>query len=246
MDASSSTPVRGEAADSTSPAAAAWDRAASSYDADRAHDLVYQACLATTCGLVERLRPIRLIDVGCGTGLTTIPLQRSGRTVVAVDYSRESLCLLRAKARAIPAVQADLRALPFLTASFDVVLCSNTLQHLAPAAHREAIGELRRLVAPGGHLVVTVHHYSAFKRRAGWIKEGRPGQPGIDYIYRFTADDLAELLPGASIVAMGFQEWSRLPVTVQQWLGRGPFGAWLARRGYGHMLAAVQPVATQS
>ncbi len=229
------TPIVGAAGSSVET----WDRAAATYDTERSDDLVYQACLASTRRLVEAIRPSRLLDVGCGTGLTTLPLCRRGRQVVAVDYSHSSVGVLRAKPGAPPALQADLCALPFKSGSFDVVMCANTLQHLRPAIHELAIAELQRLVAPGGALVVTVHHFSESKRRAGWIKEGRPGQPGIDYIYRFTTADLSRLLPAARVTAMGFPEWSWLPLAAQVALASSRLGPWLARRGRGHMIAAV-------
>ncbi len=217
-----------------------WDRIADAYDAARAHDRVYQTCLATTTRAIEALKPRRLMDAGCGTGLATLPLCVRGRTVAAVDHSSASLTVLRGKSGAAQAFQADVRALPFLSGTFDVVLCANTLQHLAPAQQLLAVNELQRLVARGGSLVVMVHHFSEVKRRAGWIKEGRPGQPGIDYIFRFTVDDLARLLPGARIAAMGLGEWPWLPSRLQELLSESFVGPSLAKNGYGHMLLAVQ------
>ena len=217
-----------------------WDRAAASYDTEREQDAVYQACVAAVARAVQDRNPRRLLDVGCGTGLTTLPLCRAGRTVVAVDFSLASLAVLRNKTAAPPVLQADVRALPFLAETFDVVLCANTLQHLRPDQQVLAVHDLERLVAPGGALVVSVHHYSKAKQRAGWIKEGRPGQPGIDYIYRFAAGDLRRILPEAHITAIGFGEWPWLPAAAQKELSHSVAGPYLAKQGYGHMLLAVQ------
>jgi SAM-dependent methyltransferase len=225
--------------DATPRSPEAWDRAATSYDAERAHDSTYQNCVQATTSIVQHLAPLRLIDVGCGTGLNSLPLCAPDRVVAATDYSFASLAVLQQKPGAPLLCQADLRALPFLSKSFDVVLCANTLQHLTPADQVLAVRELQRLVAPGGALVLTVHHFSTAKKRAGWIKEGRPGQPGIDYIFRFTADDLHRLLPGARIASMGISEW-RLPEFVQRRLPESIVGRLLASVGYGHMLVAVQ------
>jgi hypothetical protein len=66
------------------------------------------------------------------------------------------------------------------------------------------------------------------------VKEGRPGQPGIDYVYRFTREELAELFPHAAFRAAGFYA---LPARVQnliaRWMGR-PLG----RMNVGHVLIA--------
>ena len=82
--------------------------------------------------------------------------------------------------------------------------------------------------------MVSAHHYSRFKQRRHWVKEGRPGQPGIDYVYRFTREELAELFPHAAFRAAGFYA---LPARVQnlmaRWMGR-PLG----RIKVGHVLIA--------
>jgi hypothetical protein len=88
------------------------------------------------------------------------------------------------------------------------------------------------VVAPGGCLVVTVHHYSRLKQRQGWIKEGKPGQPGIDYIFRFSHADMRALLPGAEIQAMGYRTRGERLFT--------PFMRRMAaKQGRGHMLLAI-------
>ena len=223
------------------PVAAAWDRGSASYDVERSRDAVYETCLATTRDAIESLAPRRLLDVGCGTGLTTMPVCKPGRLVVAADYSFASLQQLRRKPGAPPTIQADICNLPFRSGTFDVVMCANTLQHLKPDVQVLAIEELRRLVEPGGAMVLTVHHYSSTKQRANWIKEGRPGQPGVDYIFRFDTADLERLHAGRrTVAAMGFGEWPWLPVAVQSWLTRSYAGQLLARRRYGHMLISIE------
>lgn len=64
---------------------------------------------------------------------------------------------LTAAATVTTAVQADVRSLPFATASFDGILSTSTLDHF----HEEAdihvsLRELRRVTAPGGVLVLTL------------------------------------------------------------------------------------------
>ena len=87
-------------------------------------------------------------------------------------------------------------------------------------------GDLR----PGGRYAVSVHHYSVEKQRAGWIKEGKPGQADVDYIYRFSRDELQALFPGCRVRAVGFYGWPMQSAIT------AVAGAWLARRGHGHMI----------
>jgi SAM-dependent methyltransferase len=209
-----------------------WDAAADTYDAERAHDRIYHACIRAAHQAIDRARPVRILDVGCGTGLATQPLCRSGRTVIGSDYSLRSLQNATRKGLHF-ITAADVRALPFPDACVDAVLCANALQHLTPEDQPRAIAELRRVVRPGGTLVVTVHHYSRWKRRHGWIKEGTPGHPGIDYIFRFSPADLQRLLPQARIGAIG------VALRLERWIP-GWSRRLLARLGYGHMLIAVE------
>src|SRR5262249_52308167 len=150
----------------------------------------------------------------CGTGLTTSPLLPHFQMIVALDYSIESLRGLRAKYHnsRLHCLKADLRALPFPSNAFDAVLCANALQHLAPGwPQSRAPAELIRIARPGASIVVTVHHYSREKQKLGWIKEGEPGQAGIDYIYRFTRADLEALFPDSSVIALGFGRLGGVP-----------------------------------
>lgn len=92
-----------------------------------------------------------------------------------------------------------------------------------------------------GTVSVSAHHFSVDKQKAGWIKEGKPGQAGIDYIFRFSCAELEALLPGAIVRAVGYYGLARLPLIGRRlqdvWtkLFAGIAGRW----GYGHMLNAV-------
>lgn len=225
-----------------------WDAAAPSYDDQRRADPVYGACVRQITHGVPRGTPVCL-DAGSGTGLATAPLSRRCRRVVAVDYSLASLKILKGKALPnVAIVQADLLALPFKSGAFDASVCANTLQHLKPGGpQRRAAEELRRVTRAEGSVCVSVHHYSRHKRKAGWIKEGRPGQPGIDYIYRFAPAELARLFPGSPIRGVGYYGLSRIPGLggAIQTLTARLFGRLAAFFGFGHMLIAIVPRAAR-
>lgn len=222
-----------------------WDQAASTYDAGRQKDAVYLSCLRQVLAPLQGRQSRLCLDAGCGTGLSTAEAIRHCERVVAVDYSRESLQVLRRKdfADQVWAVQADLTRLPFRDGIFPAVICANALQHLRPGRpQRQAVAELGRVTAANGLLAVSVHHFSRAKAKAGWTKEGKPGEAGIDYIFRFTRQELSALLPGALIRAVGFYRLARLP-----WLGKrlqdaaaSFLGGWGARIGLGHMLIGVR------
>lgn len=212
--------------------AAAWDALAQGYDADSYHrDHVMTACIRQA---IADLRPAgTVLECGCGTGLATRHLL-SARHVYALDYSAGMLEQLKRKVPPdrVTVVQGDLRQLPYPDAMFDRVLVANVLQHLVPGDQPRAAAEIMRVLKPGGRFSVSVHHYSLDKQRRGWKKEGKTGQPGIDYVFYFTRAELAELFPRARIRAIGF--YGR----PAQMMITKTVGHILARLGHGYMISA--------
>lgn len=97
----------------------------------------------------------RILDIGCGAGLVTVPLAADGHEMVGVDRSISSLSEAREHAhrRGVRAVfcAQDALALDEPDATFDVALLLDVLEHVEdPAAMvREAV----RVVKPGGAIV---------------------------------------------------------------------------------------------
>ncbi len=228
----------------TGSSAAIWDDAASSYDASRLTDPVYCSCMQQISNTVPSGTKLCL-DAGCGTGLVTTKICPRCDIVVAVDYSLESLRILKSKGfKNILAVQADLTSLPFKDSAFDACVCANTLQHFKPHGPQErAINELERVTKEHGTIGVSAHHYSKIKQRDGWKKEGEPSQAGIDYIFRFSRDELRAIIPDSSIKGVGYYGLARIPFfggRLQNVMA-SLFGRFAALLGIGHMLVAVAP-----
>ena len=99
------------------------------------------------------LRRGRVLDLGCGGGWR---LYTRAGPVIGVDLSYGSL--LSAGRIYAGAALADLSALPFAAGSFDVVVSSDVLGHV-PAADKDAVlGEIHRVLKPGG---ITLHYVEA-------------------------------------------------------------------------------------
>ena len=110
-------------------------------------------------------RPESVLDVGCGEGHVTARLP--GARIVGVDPDPRAL---EAAARRVPAGEfrrAAVTALPFDDGAFDLVVCTQVLEHLEdPAA---ALDELRRVARRA--VLVTVPHEPWF--RLGNLARGR-------------------------------------------------------------------------
>lgn len=103
--------------------------------------------------IVERWQGLRVLDLGCGGGLTTACLVQRGATVVGVDLSRASLYAAsrHACSHGYPEpvfTCGRAESLPLVDASFDVVWCSDVLEHLPDLP--TAIAQITRVLKPGG------------------------------------------------------------------------------------------------
>lgn len=131
-----------------------FDRAAGFYDATRR--LSRDVSAAQTALLREALRDVAgpTLEIGVGTGRVALPLAAAGQRLVGVDISLAMLAALHDKSpSAIPLVQADATRLPFRDSSFGGAVVAHVL-HLV-SDWRAVIGELRRVVRPGGVLLAT-------------------------------------------------------------------------------------------
>jgi SAM-dependent methyltransferase len=108
--------------------------------------------------LWSRLRGLQVLEVGCGAGRFTEVLLAEGAYVTSIDLSEA----VDANAENFPVddrhriAQANLLALPFEPAQFDVVLCLGVLQH-TPSPEASVVA-LARHVREGGALVID--HYT--------------------------------------------------------------------------------------
>jgi ubiquinone/menaquinone biosynthesis C-methylase UbiE len=94
----------------------------------------------------------RVLDLGCGPGDGAQRLAEAGAQAFGLDYSQGML----ETARAVPGlgglVRGDAGRLPFRDGAFDKVLCTNSFHHYPQ--HLDALREMRRVLRPGGVLVL--------------------------------------------------------------------------------------------
>jgi ubiquinone/menaquinone biosynthesis C-methylase UbiE len=108
-----------------------------------------------------------VLDIGCGTGRITIPAARRARSVTGFDLTEAMIGQAAQKARdegvQVRFEQGDMADLPFPDDSFDVVVSMLALMHVPPADHPRVFSEVRRVLRPGGRLVIGVKN-AVFER----------------------------------------------------------------------------------
>lgn len=137
---------------------------AEAYDALIRHEDHQGALLAE----IERIVPLvgaELLDVGAGTGRISLLLAGRAKRLVLVERAPAMLAVARrklAERRVVAELhEADAREMPLAEASFDVAIAGwvfGHFRHWMPEGWRtevqRAVGEMSRVVRPGGHLVV--------------------------------------------------------------------------------------------
>jgi SAM-dependent methyltransferase len=147
-------------------------------------------------------------DLGCGPAGDGALLAQAGHRVTGIDRSAR---MLAHAARALPGrvIRADLRRLPVASQSMDGVWCCAALLHVPHDQTMAALGEMRRILRPGGCLaLVTAAGQSA-------RLEPVPYAPGAQrwFFYR-TAAELEEQVRGVRLQVEAMTE----ETTNRHWL----------------------------
>ena len=177
-------------------------------------------------------RPARVLDAGCGTGGllralgTALPCLR----LTGLEYDPQAADRAARKSGAAVAA-GDVNRLPFADAAFDAALAVDVLCHRGVEETR-ALAELRRVLAPGGTLLLNLPAYA-------WLSSAHDAR--VHNARRYTAAGAALLLRQAGFAEVRARYWNSLllPLMVAQrkLLAAGadaasdvaPFPPWLDR-----------------
>jgi SAM-dependent methyltransferase len=176
-------------------------------------DLGQGAVAETTEGKQIALRLVpdghgrRALDIGCRAGKQTFWLRSRGYQVTSIDVAKSF--------EDCQVVDAN-GPLPFASESFDLVWCSEVLEHLEdPEA---ALNEMRRVTAPGGHLILTTPNSYALLFRMLALGGLTPARlQRADHLHFFDSSHIERLCPDAELY--GFFPYVLVKKTIRNWIG---------------------------
>jgi SAM-dependent methyltransferase len=172
----------------------------------------YRERRALLAGTVRDLAPARALDVGAAGGGNTRVLAGAGWEVCALEHSAAGAGV--AAGRGLAVVRADALCLPFADRSVDLVTALDVLEHLQD--DRAAVAEVRRVLRPGGRLVVTVpvdmRLWSAHDEAVGHVR-------------RYARAELLALLRGAGLEVELVRSWMVLLRPAVAWQRRRSTGS---------------------
>jgi ubiquinone/menaquinone biosynthesis C-methylase UbiE len=104
----------------------------------------------------------RVLDIGCGRGELVVHAALLGAQATGIDYAEEAVRIANETLAAHPPEvreraqvrQMNARAMDFADESFDLAFMSDIVEHLYPHELAEALQETRRVLRPGGRLIV--------------------------------------------------------------------------------------------
>lgn len=98
----------------------------------------------------------QVLDAGCGSGRLYEFLKENNLSYTGVDTSEQLINIAKKNHPAAHFTVGDILTLPFSDNKFNVIFCIATLHHIPGKKLREqAIKEFRRVLKPGGHLIMT-------------------------------------------------------------------------------------------
>ncbi len=134
----------------------------------------------------------RMLDIGCdGATLTELIAKKiDASQVVGIDIARESVQYSKEKRPDFQLAVAHAEQLPFADATFDMIFCSEVLEHVD---HPEwLLGELKRCLRPHGYCIVEVPT-ETWLWKAAWYVWTRIG-PGRAWKHAHVVDFRGNLL----------------------------------------------------
>lgn len=150
--------------------------------------------LKTVFELIEK-EPKRVLDVGCASGwfLSEVKRKYPKSKCVGVDVYEKATNYGRKKYKELELISADAHNLPFKTSSFDLVICTEVLEHVD--SPDTVLSEIKRVLVKNGHAIIEMDTGNFLFRIAWyWWTNLRKGVWRDSHLHRFTTKKLESIL----------------------------------------------------
>lgn len=151
----------------------------------------------------------RVLDYGCGPGFLTELLADAGMETHAADYSPKSVAHIEKKMagrhnwKGAKLIEND-RA-PYLDDSFDLITCIETIEHVPDKALIPLISEMRRLLRPGGMLLITTPNAENLEENLNYCPFCDTEFHRWQHLQSFSVDDIEQLITASGMSSILIQ-----------------------------------------
>jgi SAM-dependent methyltransferase len=160
----------------------------------------------------------RVLDVGFGSGWATSELVRMGAAPIGIEVAEAAVRRARARHPGLDFRLAPIDGpLPLEDGSFDVAWASEVIEHVADTARW--LSEVRRVLVPGGRLLVTTPSHGRLRVALGGVERFSP--PLGDHLHLYTRGSLRTLLDEFGFGEVSVRTVSGPPLLRRMLLGRG-------------------------
>jgi SAM-dependent methyltransferase len=153
-------------------------------------------------------RSLQVLEIGCGLGTDGAQFAEAGADYTGVDLTDAAVDLARKRFELFGLSgqfrTADAENLDFPSESFDLVYSHGVLHHTPETA--KAIGEIHRVLRPGGRAVVMLYHRDSYNYRVNISMLRRAGahllrwSPGVKVVHLITGEPLDSLREHAKLL----------------------------------------------
>jgi ubiquinone/menaquinone biosynthesis C-methylase UbiE len=162
-------------------------------------DVMRRQCLVPLHAAAQAsTRPLRILDVGCGTGrtLAQIAAAQPAAELAGVDLSPFYIERARAELPHAELVAGNAESLPFADASFDAVVSVFLFHELPRHARRTVWAEARRVLRPGGRFIVVDSVQRSDSQEIAYFVDRFSRDMHEPFYREYIEDDLAAGLRG--------------------------------------------------
>ncbi|MFN3551188.1 MAG: class I SAM-dependent methyltransferase [Endomicrobiia bacterium] len=141
----------------------------------------------------------KFLDIGCGGGEIAILTKHKYKEIYGVDISDKALEEAKKKGMIVKKINLNYESLPYPENFFDAVVCLDVIEHILDPFH--LIKEIRKVLKPGGTLILTTPNFRKIKNILTLILKGRFPKTSGDstgwdggHLHYFTYKDIEYIL----------------------------------------------------